>query len=54
MRLGGCCLSGTLEGSPSPNDGEISEIAWFEPEDLPGLRLSNFTRALLRTTGHLG
>lgn len=43
-----------IEGSPSPNDGELSEIAWFEPEDLPGLRLSNFTRALLRATGHLG
>ncbi|MFI7074796.1 NUDIX domain-containing protein [Micromonospora sediminicola] len=32
---------------------EISELRWFAPEELPGVELSRFTKALLRATGHL-
>jgi hypothetical protein len=42
-----------IKSSPAPDDGELSEIAWFEPGDLPGLRLSKFARALLHATGRL-
>jgi len=42
-----------IDGSPTPSDGELSDVAWFTREELPGLRLSQFTRALLRATGHL-
>ena len=41
-------------GSPAPSDGELSEVAWFAPAELPALRLSTFARALLRATGYLG
>lgn len=41
------------KGSPTPGDGELSEIAWFAPEDLPALALSRFALALLHTTGRL-
>jgi ADP-ribose pyrophosphatase YjhB (NUDIX family) len=37
-------------GTPTPGDGEISEVAWFAQEDLPGLPLSRFARALLHAT----
>jgi ADP-ribose pyrophosphatase YjhB (NUDIX family) len=42
-----------IEGSPAPSDGELSEVAWFAPGELPGLRLSRFARALLQATGRL-
>jgi len=42
-----------IEGSPAPSDGELSEIAWFTPSDLPHLPLSTFTRALLHDTGRI-
>lgn len=42
-----------IDGSPAPSDGELSDVAWFEPAELPALRLSKFACALLRTTGHL-
>src|SRR5215467_4358024 len=35
-----------VTGLPAPSDGELSDIAWFTREELPGLRLSRFTRAL--------
>lgn len=41
------------DGSPAPSDGELSEIAWFAPAELPGLTLSGFARALLHATGRL-
>jgi hypothetical protein len=41
------------EGSPAPADGELSDVDWVAPEDLPGLKLSQFTRALLHATGYL-
>jgi len=41
------------EGSPAPSDGELSDVAWFTPDELPGLRLSRFSRALLHATGYL-
>lgn len=40
-------------GSPAPGDGELSEVAWFAPAELPRLRLSRFARTLLRATGYL-
>jgi ADP-ribose pyrophosphatase YjhB (NUDIX family) len=43
-----------IEGSPAPSDGELSEVGWFEPAELPGLRLSSFAGALLRAVGRLG
>jgi len=42
-----------ISGYPAPGDGELSEIAWFAPAELPGLRLSGFARALLLATGRL-
>jgi len=42
-----------IEGSPAPSDGELSEVAWFHPGELPAVRLSRFARALLRATGYL-
>lgn len=40
-----------VAGSPAPADGELSELAWFSPEELDSLPLSRFTRALLCATG---
>jgi ADP-ribose pyrophosphatase YjhB (NUDIX family) len=42
-----------IDGSPAPADGELEDVAWFAPDELPGLRLSRFTRALLTATRHL-
>jgi 8-oxo-dGTP pyrophosphatase MutT (NUDIX family) len=42
------------EGSPAPSDGELSEVGWFHPAELPALQLSTFARATLRATGYLG
>jgi ADP-ribose pyrophosphatase YjhB (NUDIX family) len=42
-----------ITGSPAPGDGELSELAWFTPGQLPGLQLSRFSRALLHATGRL-
>ena len=42
-----------VEGSPAVSDGELSELAWFAPAELPRLRLSGFARALLNATGRL-
>jgi 8-oxo-dGTP pyrophosphatase MutT (NUDIX family) len=41
------------DGAPALSDGELSEIAWFAPEDLAGLTLSRFARALLHAIGRL-
>jgi ADP-ribose pyrophosphatase YjhB (NUDIX family) len=40
-------------GFPEPADGELTEVAWFHPDQLPELELSRFARALLTATGHL-
>ena len=42
-----------ISGSPAPGDGELSELAWFTPGELPSLQLSRFSRALLHATGRL-
>lgn len=42
------------DGIPAPADGELSEVAWFTPEELRSVPLSRFTRALLTATGHRG
>jgi 8-oxo-dGTP pyrophosphatase MutT (NUDIX family) len=39
-------------GIPAPADGELSEVAWFTPEELRSIPLSRFTRAVLAATGH--
>ena len=41
------------DGIPAPGDGELSEVAWFAPEELRSIQLSRFTRALLTETGWL-
>ncbi len=40
-------------GLPAPADGELTEVAWFHPGQLPDLQLNRFARALLAATGHL-
>ncbi len=40
------------DGDPGVSDGELSDVAWFTPGELPGLRLTRFARALLSATGH--
>ncbi len=42
-----------IAGSPAPGDGELSELAWFTPDELPALPLSRFARAPLHATGRL-
>jgi ADP-ribose pyrophosphatase YjhB (NUDIX family) len=42
-----------IDGSPAVSDGELSEVSWFTPGQLPGLKLSPFSRALLTATGYL-
>jgi ADP-ribose pyrophosphatase YjhB (NUDIX family) len=42
-----------ISGSPALGDGELSELAWFAPEEVPALPLSRFARALLDATGRL-
>jgi 8-oxo-dGTP pyrophosphatase MutT (NUDIX family) len=42
-----------ITGSPAPGDGELSELAWFKPGELPSLQLSRFSRALLHAAGRL-
>jgi ADP-ribose pyrophosphatase YjhB (NUDIX family) len=42
-----------INGSPAPGDGELSDLGWFTPEELPSLQLSRFSRALLHATGRL-
>ena len=42
-----------IRGSPAPADGELSELAWFTPGQLPGLHMSRFARALLHAIGRL-
>lgn len=40
-------------GLPEPADGELTEVAWFHPDQLPDLQLNRFARALLAATGYL-
>jgi hypothetical protein len=42
-----------ITGSAAPGDGELSELAWSTPGQLPGLQLSRFSRALLHAVGRL-
>jgi 8-oxo-dGTP pyrophosphatase MutT (NUDIX family) len=42
-----------IDGSPAVSDDELTDIAWFAPEQLPRLELSRFSRALLLATGYL-
>jgi 8-oxo-dGTP pyrophosphatase MutT (NUDIX family) len=42
-----------MSGSPAPGDGELSELGWFAPEELPALQLSGIARAVLHATGRL-
>lgn len=40
-------------GRPAPADGELTEVAWFHPGQLPALDLNGFALALLAATGYL-
>jgi len=42
-----------IDGSPAVSDDELTDIAWFAPEQLPRLDLSRFSRVLLSATGYL-
>jgi 8-oxo-dGTP pyrophosphatase MutT (NUDIX family) len=42
-----------ISGTPAPADGELSELAWFSPDELRSLPLSRFASALLTATSHL-
>jgi ADP-ribose pyrophosphatase YjhB (NUDIX family) len=42
-----------IDGSPAADDAEVSDVAWFTREQLAGLELSQFSRALLSATGYL-
>jgi 8-oxo-dGTP pyrophosphatase MutT (NUDIX family) len=42
-----------IGGSPAVSDDELTDVAWFAPEQLPRLELSRFSRALLSATGYL-
>jgi 8-oxo-dGTP pyrophosphatase MutT (NUDIX family) len=42
-----------VAGSPAPGDGELSELAWFAPDDLPAVSLTTFALSMLRATGRL-
>ena len=42
-----------IDGSPAVSDDELTDVAWFTPEQLPRLELSRFSRALLSATGYL-
>jgi ADP-ribose pyrophosphatase YjhB (NUDIX family) len=51
--LGGPEYEVTYGGIPSPDHDEVSDVAWFACELLPGLTLSPFARALLTATGYV-
>jgi ADP-ribose pyrophosphatase YjhB (NUDIX family) len=40
-------------GVPAVADGELSDVAWFTPEELRQLTLNRLSRALLRSIGHI-
>ena len=42
-----------VAGSPAPGDGELSELAWFAPDELPAVPLTTFALSVLRATGRL-
>jgi ADP-ribose pyrophosphatase YjhB (NUDIX family) len=42
-----------VDGSPAPGDGEISELAWFAPDELPAVPLTTFALSVLRASGRL-
>ena len=42
-----------ISGSPAPGDGELSEAAWFTPDEVAALPLSRFALALLHAIGYL-
>ncbi|MGI5211711.1 NUDIX domain-containing protein [Plantactinospora sp. CA-290183] len=42
-----------VDGSPAVDGDELSELRWFGIEELPGLSLSRFARAVLRATHRL-
>jgi ADP-ribose pyrophosphatase YjhB (NUDIX family) len=42
-----------VAGAPAPGDGELSELAWFSPDELPAVPLTRFALSVLRATGRL-
>ncbi|MET8526575.1 NUDIX domain-containing protein [Micromonospora sp. NPDC005172] len=45
--------AGIVDGTPVPDQEEISELDWFTRSQLQSVDLNRFSRALLRATGHL-
>lgn len=41
-----------VRGVPVPDGEEVSELAWFAPDQLPGLPLTRLSKALLHATEH--
>jgi ADP-ribose pyrophosphatase YjhB (NUDIX family) len=42
-----------IGGVPRPDGDELSDVAWFTPEELPRLTLSRFAQGVLRATRYL-
>jgi NADH pyrophosphatase NudC (nudix superfamily) len=42
-----------MSGVPRTADGELSDVAWFSPDELAQLTLNRLSRALLKATGHI-
>jgi ADP-ribose pyrophosphatase YjhB (NUDIX family) len=42
-----------VAGSPAPGDGELTELAWFAPDELPAVPLTRFALSVLRAIGRL-
>ena len=42
-----------ISGIPGTADGELSDVAWFSPDELAHLTLNRLSRALLKATGHI-
>jgi ADP-ribose pyrophosphatase YjhB (NUDIX family) len=42
-----------IGGVPRVADSELSDVAWFSPNDLPQITLNRFSRALLKAIGRI-
>jgi ADP-ribose pyrophosphatase YjhB (NUDIX family) len=42
-----------IDGTPAADEDEVCEVGWFTREELAGIRLNRFARALLTATGYL-
>jgi 8-oxo-dGTP pyrophosphatase MutT (NUDIX family) len=42
-----------VAGAPAPGDGELTELAWFGPDELPAVSMTRFALSVLRAIGRL-